>query len=242
MARLLVANGCSLTRGAELAHPEREAWPAVLGDRLGITVVNLGCDGGSNRRVVRTSVATFERACRDAGVATEDALFVGMWTGLDRSEYLRTSPADSDPGNRRDVRPRLPYEASWFRTATWRLATDAGSEAYYRHLWSEEGGTMNFVLDWLLLDGYLRARGATARYVYGWDVLDSLPRPVAPPLRELADLVDRSAVYGREVLSSDTSFYSISRAGEFSFGPGRHPLAPAHAHFAGLLADWCADT
>lgn len=56
MIRLLVANGCSCTRGEELSDPLTQAWPVVLAGLLGVNYVNLGRDGSFNRRIVRSTV------------------------------------------------------------------------------------------------------------------------------------------------------------------------------------------
>jgi hypothetical protein len=160
-----------------------------------------------------------------------------MWTGMERAEYARPRHQPPDRGGPGHVRPDLPYEDRWFRMGTWRIDHDPGCEAYYRHLWSEPGAGVNWLLDWLLLDGFLRARGGTARYAYGWDVAPA--KPTAQE-RDLMALLDPTTIYGGRLSSSDTSFVGISHAGGFAFGPGRHPLAAAHRHFAGRVADWLA--
>jgi hypothetical protein len=238
MAKLLVANGCSLTLGTELADPEHESWPAVLAGNLGLPVVNLACCGGSNRRIVRTTVANLERVCHEAGVGVEDALVICQWTGIDRTEYFRPRKGDRDPGNAIDKRPDLPYEPEWFRVGAWRTEQDKGTEAYYRHLCDDTGATVNWLVDWLALDGFLRARGATARYVYGWHLFQIFKTDLGGEIRDLMDLLDPTTIYGDEVYSKGNSFNDANVGGGYAFGQNGHPLAEAHANFAGLLATW----
>lgn len=240
MAKLLIANGCSVTLGTECDKPARDSWPAVLADLLGLPLANLACNGGSNRRLVRTTVSNLDRVCRDAGVEVSDALVMCMWTGLDRSEYFR--PRKPDPGGNLDRRPDLPYEAQWFRIGAWRVDEDEGTAAYYRHLSDDTGATVNWLLDWLTLDGFLRARGATARYAYAWHLLQCFKNRPEGEVSELLELLDPATIYGGQVWTEGTSFHDINVAAGFAFGPNGHPLAEAHANFAGLLAKWLIDT
>jgi Family of unknown function (DUF6071) len=226
--RLLVANGCSYTRGAELADPSREAWPAVLAARLGVPVVNLACDGGSNRRIVRSTVEHLRRVCAQHAVAPAETLVLCMWTGLARGECHRRG---RDRGNR----PDLPHEEHWHRLGRWRVDEgDQASEAYFRSLWDEEGATVDTLTDWLLLDAYLRAHGAVARYAFAWNVLPARPSRQA---RGLYAEIDAGTVYGGAVSSAGVSFYDLV-AGRFETGALYHPLAPAHAYLAGEFDRW----
>jgi hypothetical protein len=227
--KILVANGCSYTRGAELADPSHEAWPAVLAGRLGVPVVNLASDGGSNRRIVRTTVENLARVCAEHGVTPADSLVVCMWTGLARAEHRR--PGRPDQGNR----PDLPYETDWHRLGRWRVAErHRASAAYFRHLWDEGGAAVDVLLDWLLLDAHLRSAGATARYCFAWDVLPGrLPAEAAGLLARL----DPTTVHGGAVDSGRASFYG-SVAGTHPTGTLYHPLAAAHTAYAEELSAW----
>lgn len=227
--KLLVANGCSYTRGAELERPERQAWPAVLADRIGVPVVNLASDGGSNRRIIRTTVTNLGRVCAEHGVGPQESLVVCMWTGTARSEHR--CPQSPDRGNR----PDRPFETDWHRLGRWRIAErDKASKAYFRHLWDDGGSTIDLLLDWLLLDSYLRRVGATARFCFAWDVL---PDVLPPEAVGLAAGIDATRLYGGELRSDRSSFYG-SIVGRYPTGKIYHPLAGAHTAFADLLDAW----
>ncbi|MEV1118800.1 DUF6071 family protein [Actinosynnema sp. NPDC049800] len=229
MIRLLVANGCSFTAGQELRDRGTGAWPAVLAARLGVPVANLACGGGSNRRTVRTTVGNLDRVCREFGVPVGETLVVCMWTGVNRGEYHRRDRVD---------RPDLPHETDWYRLGPWNLADDDGAaDEHFRSMWTREGGTITLLTDWVLLDSYLRSRGAVARYTFAWDLLPSkLPGEAV----ELSRQLDPTSVYGDALGRGGTSFGG-STSGGFEFGPGGHPLEDGHAYFAQRLETWLRD-
>jgi hypothetical protein len=227
--KLIVANGCSYTRGAELDDPAAEAWPAVLGARLRLPVVNLASDGGSNRRIVRSTVEQLDRLRAEHGVEFSEMLVVLMWTGMARNEYHDATRAD------RGNRPELAGETDWHRLGRWRIDEgDPAAEAYFRLLWDEDGAVSSFLVDWIGIDAFLRGHGARVGYVYAWDVLPKRPSRQA---KDLGRLLDGARVYGGAVLASRNSFYEAVHR-RFETGRLYHPLARAHAHFAGELADW----
>lgn len=230
MIRLVVANGCSYTRGAELDAPHQESWPAVLGRILGVPVVNLASDGGSNRRIVRTTVANLRRLSCEHGVDLSNMAVVCMWTGITRDEFYSSGRGD------RGKRPDLPDEDRWHRLGRWRIEEgDRASRAYFRYLWNEQGAAMNLFVDWIMFDAYIRSQSVAGRYVYAWDVL---PKKMIPEARNLMAQVNASHVYGDQVQSNaGTSFYD-SVCNIYETGALFHPLAPAHAYFAEKLACW----
>ena len=57
----LVANGCSHTAGAEIEFPMQgkcydKAWPKHLADLWGYDYTNLSISGGSQKRIIRTTI------------------------------------------------------------------------------------------------------------------------------------------------------------------------------------------
>ena len=70
----LLAAGDSFTNGMELSDP-KSAWPYLLADKLGGSVVNLGYDGSSNSRITQSIV--------NAKVKDYD-LVVVAWSHFDR--------------------------------------------------------------------------------------------------------------------------------------------------------------
>ncbi|MEO3819315.1 DUF6071 family protein [Plantactinospora sp. B24E8] len=233
--RLLVANGCSFARGAELAAPERDAWPALLGADLGVRVANLGCDGGSNRRVVRSTVAHLDAVRRAHRVTYDQILFFGMWTALCRDEYYDSRIEDGPVRPDLGVRPDLPEEPHWQRVADWKAAEgDRPSRAYLKHLFSTTGGTVNFFVDWLLLEHHLTQLGVPSRYAFAWEVLpDPIPAEAVPVMRALrADLV-----FGQLPPRPQDTFREMV-VGRVPFGHWDHPLREGHRHFANALLRW----
>jgi hypothetical protein len=235
MIRLLVVNGCSYARGAELAAPERDAWPALLARELGLDVVNLACDGGSNRRVVRTTVEHLDAIRAARGVRLDEILFFGLWTAVSRNERYdgRTEdgPARPDLG----VRPDLPEELHWQRVADWKAAEgDKPSKMYFRHLFNMTGATIDFFVDWLLLEQFLAARGVTGRYAFAWE---ALPEPIPAAAMGVMRAIPADQVYGHLPPRAGDTFRDMV-ADRVPFGKWDHPLAEGHRIYADALVRW----
>lgn len=95
---------------------------------------------------------------------------------------------------------------------------------------SERGGTINLLTDWVLLDSYLRLRGAVPRYTFSWDVL---PSRMPGEAVELCRQLDPTSVFGDEVASKGNSINGVTWK-KFEFGPGGHPLEAGHAYYAAV--------
>lgn len=225
MVKLLITNGCSLTEGEELASPNVEAWPSVLAGLLGLDLVNLGMRAGSNRRIVRTTVSSLGDLCRERFVRPEEALVLCLWTRPARIEHY-------DPHY--PVAPRLPVDRRWRPLGPWNTGRrDKPIEAFYKHLWSEDGQLAAFMMDWILFDSFLRVNGFASRYAFGYrDIVEPLPDTVLG----LIGLLDSTRAFGGFPAAAGRSFDEMAR--EFPRGPGSHPLAQGHAVFAAALADW----
>jgi Family of unknown function (DUF6071) len=242
--KLLVANGCSNTRGEELEDSATQAWPCILSQLLGIDFVNLGCDGGSNRRIVRATVASLEDICRDRSLAPNEVLVVCLWTHPTRHEYYepkfkelargRPYHEPKAKGLPAKERPDLPDELHWHRIGPWFINDGhKPSVAFYENLWNLEGAIANFLLDWVMLDGFLQRGGYIARYGFAWDVI---PSKIPKPARHFARLLNPDTIYGGLPPRKGSTFLEIAHA--HPRGPGGHPLSEGHAWFAKTLANW----
>lgn len=233
--QLLVVNGCSFARGAELSAPEREAWPSLVAARLGMKIVNLACDGGSNRRAVRTTVTYLDDIRRRSGLGYDQILVFCMWTAVSRHE--RYDPSIEDGAVRPDlgVRPDLPEETHWQRVADWKAAEgDKPSKMYYRHLYHDAGGTVNFLVDWLLLENHLTALGVACRFAFAWDIL---PRPLPAEAQRLLPALHGDWVHGGLPGGPTDNFREIVH-GKVPFGRWDHPLVDGHRLYAREMVRW----
>jgi Family of unknown function (DUF6071) len=227
--KLLVANGCSYTRGVELADPATQSWPCVLSQLLGIEFVNLGCGGGSNRRIARTTVASLDDICRDKSVTPDEVLILCLWTEPARHEYYDPHAKEPHSTNR----PDLPDEHHWHRLAPcFAKRGRKSSIIFYENLWSQDGSVANFFLDWVMLDGLLRGDGYTARYGYAWEVI---PSKIPKPARYFTRLLNAETIYGGLPPRKGYTFREVANV-----RLGEHPLREGHARFAKTLANWLA--
>ena len=216
---LLVAHGCSFTYGDELRDPAASAWPRVAADALGVDVVNLALNGSSNRRIVRSTLQGLDDIAAERGLRPEQVLFVGMWTEFARSEYY----------DERRVYPEtahLPSERGWHEISHWEAKTDPRVRAHYRYLQSDTGDLINFLVDYVLLESFLKVR--VYRYAFAFAGI-FWPDEFPVVARSLIEKVDDSRLLGG--WSGAASFRSLVRD-RCAVGAHRHPLEEGHRVFA----------
>lgn len=227
--RLIVANGCSCTRGEELIDPGRDAWPAVLSRRMGVEHVNLARDGSSNRRIVRSTVARLQTVLHEQGAEPADVLVIIAWTQVSRHEYF----SEIEAPERRSGPGDGPVDRHWQRIGPWRR--DAGhrpSKAFYKYLWDPNGQLINFFTDWILLDSFLQQVGVTARYAHTFPLVESLHSEPST----LAGYLNPESIWGGIPPVLGHSF--LEMPSKMPRGPGGHPLCDGHQWFAGRLEEW----
>lgn len=218
--RLLVANGCSFTWGDELAERDH-AWPHVLGRQLGVDVVNLGICGGSNRRMVRTTVAALPGIAAERGLPAASVLYLVMWASVERFEFF--DPDDTDAGGRS---PWLPGDERWHRVLPWAARRrDRISRMFYRHMYSDQGAIETFLADWVLAQSFLELSG----FRYGFLAARPLLRGFDPPQR-LLRLLDPAHVLGGAAGMDQYAMQEVTM-GRHEYGPRGHPLTAAHLEY-----------
>lgn len=228
---LIVANGCSCTRGEELAAPGEDAWPTVLGGLLGIEVVNVARDGSSNRRIVRSNVLLLERIARERGLSPGQVLSLSAWTELSRSEYFSFMETDE----RRDGPGDTAVDRGWQRIGSWRAKSrHRPSRAFYRHLWSDESQLLNFLLDWTMYESWCSDRGFATAYAFAFP-LPPVDR-AGENLEALRCMLPLRKTWGGALRAE--GFSMLEMPDGLERGTGGHPLRDGHAWFARGLADW----
>jgi hypothetical protein len=191
-----------------------------VADGLGADCVNLAVGGGSNARLLRTSVSALPGLLA-SGVPAHDVLFVAMWTELSRTEVRGPDAARDLPDEEDDMQ--------WKRIGRWGAdAGDKQSELYYRHLQNDDGDLENFLVRWVVLDAFLFRLGVRAVYCFAWDFLpdDGFTRHPS-----LTAQLDEDRLLGGFQSCGEVSFGAVVRD-RFAAGPGRHPLQEGHRHYA----------
>tara|TARA_Y100001963_G_scaffold153629_1_gene240797 strand:+ start:638 stop:1348 length:711 start_codon:yes stop_codon:yes gene_type:complete len=93
----LVTNGCSHTAGAEIEYTRQgecydKAWPKHLADMWGYDHTNLSISGGSQKRIIRTTIEFIGNYLLDGKDLTELFVIV-LWPGPYRTElYIPDNP------------------------------------------------------------------------------------------------------------------------------------------------------
>ncbi len=93
----LVANGCSHTAGAEIEFPMQgecfdKAWPKHLANMWGYNHTNLSISGGSQKRIIRTTIEFIGNYLIE-GKDLKDLFVIVLWPGPYRTElYIPDMP------------------------------------------------------------------------------------------------------------------------------------------------------
>jgi hypothetical protein len=223
---IILANGCSMTYGSELADDEmgrccdddfreRSAWPSRLAERLGASsAVNLGAPSGSNDRILRTTVSWI---LGHLTAGTADELFVAIgWSSTARREFLidgrwvQIVPHHDDPD------PKI----------------QRFIDAYREAAWHEEECAVRFFTQINLLQSFLRER--SIRYVF-FDAIAPLQEAIARigASDQLAASINRACYFG---YSDIDGCMADQVADVFPDNPRKHPSGEGHRYWAERLA------
>lgn len=229
---LLYANGCSMTYGYELAdHPEthicldndyREAhaWPRRLAARIGCPkVVNDSIPGGSNDRILRTTIRwilDFLAAKGDAGRIS--LLVVVGWSDPMRREYFIDG----------EWKQAIPYHNYPDQPSLNRL------NAVYREVaWNDHESACRFATQVLALQAFLQFHGI--RFLF-FDALKSCQETFAAARAEVGHASAISVRTYVNFSSSDGSMASVLSTATPQW-KGRHPAEDGHEYWASVLAE-----
>ena len=229
----MVTNGCSFTYGADLRDRAVSCWGRVVADELGARFVNLAAGGGSNRRLVRTTVEQLEDVADRAGVSHAETLFIGMWTELPRWEVY--DPAEPEYSALSDAFQDRP----WHRIGIWSLSRGyRPARSYYRFLQHDEGDFLDFLLGYVLLEQFLRVKG----FAYIFTLVQAYPGLVTPDPQYASFLrnIDEGRLLGGFTSCWELSFIELIRKHGLpmsgrkrgSIRGNGHPLEEAHLRYA----------
>jgi len=207
---LLYANGCSMTFGEEmgpLTDPicNATAWPHHLGKLMGIPVMNDSLGGGSNDRIVRTTVKFIAHYLRKQPAA-ELRVVIG-WTFPIRREF-------HDAIERRwyHFRPNDPTSAG------------ALTPVYCPTFCSETESIGRYCAQMLSLQGLLK------QHRIAYTFFSALSPPRFPIPATISRLIDQTRFFLPE-----SDFWGWTRQQQYPCGPGGHPLQAAHHAWAAAI-------
>jgi hypothetical protein len=220
---ILYANGCSMTYGAELAGEhndvsepylspsqnqfrKKHSWPGVLADYLGAIPINSGLGGGSNDRILRSTIN--EVIAADLG--PEDLVIIG-WTETERFEYVKAGQWMQQTVNYRpDFVPEVRFVDDWARL----MLSDTA------RVWEK------FLVQVLALQHFLQAR----RIPYF--MFNALPAvtiedfpPIPASLNHLRSAIDESRWITKIDVSNTCMYCQIQHLPR---APSLHPLVEGH--------------
>jgi Family of unknown function (DUF6071) len=209
---LMFANGCSMTMGAELAEPDKSAFPAIVAKHFGCELLNLAHGGSSNCRILRTSLVWIAEYLRDGGKPEDLFVLIG-WTAPDRREFgLSEEEGTADPN------------LFWRNIHIHHQLADATPDLIQlrklivRSFWCDRESMTRFLVAANSLQGVLKSHGIDYCFVHAMPICN-----VHPELSALAGVIDTSRFFS--FLEPQSDFLSRSRdPWRVPIGPLKHPL------------------
>ncbi|MCU9952103.1 hypothetical protein OEJ37_01760 [Burkholderia sp. BKH01] len=228
---VLYANGCSMTYGYELiddpqthvclddAYREAHAWPGRLAVRVGAEkVVNDSIPGGSNDRILRTTIQWVTDFLGAGGDAARRSLLVVIgWSDPMRREYFVGD----------EWKQTIPYHDYPDLPALDRL-----NKVYREVAWNDHESACRFATQALALQAFLQHH--RVRFLF-FDALKSCQETFAAARQAVAHTRALNARTYLHFGDCGGSMASILSA-ETPHWKGRHPAEDGHDYWAGVLA------
>jgi lysophospholipase L1-like esterase len=229
---VLYANGCSMTYGYELiddpethvclddTYRETHAWPSRLAAKLGCSrVINESIPGGSNDRILRTTISwVLNFLATEGEVERRRLLVVVGWSDPMRREYFIDGA----------WKQAIPYHDYPNEPSFNRL-----NIAYREAAWNDHESACRFATQLLALQAFLQRHGI--RFLF-FDALKSCQEIFAAARDEVAHV---RAVDPRTYFNFAHSAGSMASILSWATPnwKGRHPAEDGHEYWAALLAD-----
>ena len=201
--------GCSFTYGEELPDPSIQAWPVLLANALGQSIINRGKPGIGNNYIIKTAIKEIPQLKPD--------LVIVAWTSCGRMEFSdEYSTYDIWPGGNRRFKKPYPH-----RDTLTKYITSYSNELYQYRSWLRSV---------ILLQDFFKLRNINYRFVNTFDN-HNLNRKYLDRSSVYADQIDIDKFIGWP----DTSLMEMM--GDCAKGTRGHPLEEGHRRIANTIFD-----
>lgn len=211
---ILYTNGCSMTEGAELEEPKKYSWPTCLANSLNRQVVNQGCSGGSNERILRTSISWLSKYLNNKKDPMNLFVVIG-WTSFSRVEYIVN-------GNWFNFLPKQPPLPKHIQPI---------QDFYAKYIIDELRDNTYSILNILSMQSWLKVNNIS--YLF-FDALHGSYNKKYEDVQQMMDQVDVKRYY-----TFDNHYYCMwSFCDNYARGLEGHPLEKGHQAWADLLENY----
>lgn len=223
----LYANGCSMTAGSEAENNEkinyRDSFPAVISKILGWEQLNHAIPGGSNQRIVRTTILFVEEWLQE-NKNPEDLFVLITWTGNDRLEVMHQNDThhllvhDLDSETYGDIPPIV-------------------RRYYESYLAAVDNRDILSLQNILLMQSYLKNKNINYLFL---NAIETWPTVFVQNRKLLYDALDT-----RHYLDGgrDRGFMrQWLRDQGFPFAPGHHFRKDAYAAYANMIVEYLRES
>ncbi len=234
--KTLYANGCSYVYGdgcqdnpglsdVVCERWSEYAWPKFLAERLNAACVNDAIGGGSNARIVRTTIDYVARCTEEE---RKDLLVIIGWTTIDRDEKYLTG-FESYPDGWYRFNAAQQYVDYVIPPSSDRRVLEI--EKYHKEhvrFYEPRGAAELFLHQVLSLRGFLESVGVKHLFFSSLPNIEWMSRTVREELNHLLKLLDVP-----QIIDLNSNIYDWIVANNLTpFSSCEHPLLPAHKGWA----------
>lgn len=209
MLKYLVTVGDSRPAGAELVSPEKESFPVLISNILGVKSINLAEQGTS----IDQALYKLLNASIDNLVDWEHTLILFCCTGISRSMYINNSQT-------KEIHPQVKKPVSI---------------AYYKYIHSKELDQFNYIRNVLAAQQYCCIKKSHILFVNNWDRLSD-HNIIDQNLFYHKTLTEILNV--QQALDDDGIDYENLSRHEYIIPNQDHPNALGHGKIAEELSNW----
>lgn len=201
------------TLGGDENYRIQNSWSGILSNLIGCEIQNDAVPGGSNQRIIRTSLDWI------AANKDKDLFVVIGWTGLNRIELWNEK---SNVHKQHLINFDLNYSK----------ADKKFYEQYWRESYNDYEKIDNFIHQLIMFQGFLQANNIP--YLF----FDALPTVHDTSLDtsvfdHFDNLIDKKRYFQYNMING--CFYTWSIMKKYKQGPRNHPIEDAHSDWANML-------
>ena len=208
-----------VTLGEDDDYRIRNSWPGILSNLIGCEGHNDAVPGGSNQRIMRTSLDWI------ADNKDKDLFVVIGWTGLTRIELWNQK-------NRVHKQHLLNFSLNYSNE------DKKFYEKYWRETYNDYERVDNFIHQLIMFQGFLQINNIPFVFFDALPTVNNAELDMAA-FDHLDNLIDKKRYFQYNTING--CFYTWTIMNKYKQGPRKHPLEEAHKDWAKILYEYITE-